>query len=107
MDFTGFGLHLLCTLYLTVEGFKKALWKGDFGEYDFQKSIFSPCGMNDYEHDLGRSKTNLDVFYPVLNLFFALNHRNHPNSKNYITYRFPSTRILRALKLSALRILVY
>ena len=27
-----------------------------FGQYDFQKSIFSPCGMNCYEHDLGRNK---------------------------------------------------
>ena len=43
----------------------------NFGQYDFQKSIFSPCGMNGYEHDLGREKTNLDVFYTILNFFFA------------------------------------
>ena len=68
-----------------------------FDEYDFQKSIFSPCGMNDYGHDLGLSKTNLDVFYPILNLFFALNDQNHPNPKCDVAYRFRYTRILRAL----------
>ena len=35
--------------------------------------------MNGYEHDLGRSETNLDVFYPILNLFFALNPYIEPN----------------------------
>ena len=44
-----------------------------FGQYDFQKSIFSPCEMNGYEHDLGREKTNLDVLYTILNFFFAQN----------------------------------
>ena len=48
----------------------------NFGQYDFQKSIFSPCGMNGYEHDLGREKTNLDVFYTILNFFFASEDRN-------------------------------
>ena len=48
----------------------------NFGQYDFQKSIFSPCGMNGYEHDLGREKTNLDVFYTILNFFFASEGRN-------------------------------
>ena len=59
-----------------------------FGQYDFQKSIFSPCGMSGYEHDLGRKKTNLDVFYPILNLFFALQVQNHPNSKSDTALRF-------------------
>ena len=76
-----FGQDLLCTLYLTVEGFRKALWNAGFCQNDFQKSIFSPCGMNGYEHDLGRSETNLDVFYPILNLFFALNPYIAPNPK--------------------------
>ena len=53
--------------------------------------------MTGYEHDLGRSETNLDVFYPILNLFFALEVQNHPNPKTDIANRFPSTRILRAL----------
>ena len=53
--------------------------------------------MNGYEHDLGRSETNLDVFYPILNLFFALEVQNHPNPKSHVAYRFRYTRILRAL----------
>ena len=69
--FTHFGQDLLCTLYLTVESFRRALWEAQFCENDFQKSFFSPCGMNGYEHDLGREKTNLDVFYTILNFFFA------------------------------------
>ena len=32
--------------------------------------------MNGYEHDLGREKTNLDVFYTILNFFFASEDRN-------------------------------
>ena len=54
--------------------------------------------MTGYEHDLGRSETNLDVFYPILNLFLALEVQNHPNPKTHIANRFPSTRLLRALK---------
>ena len=68
-----------------------------FGQYDFWKSIFSPCGMTGYEHDLGRSETNLDVFYLILNLFFALEVQNHPNSESDTALRFQCTRILRAL----------
>mgnify|MGYP004366855719 CR=1 FL=1 len=56
--------------------------------------------MTGYEHDLGRSETNLDVFYPILNLFFALEVQNHPNSKSDTALRFQCTRILRALNLS-------
>ena len=41
----------------------------DFGQYDSQKSIFAPYGMNGYGHDLGRGKTNLDVLYTILNFF--------------------------------------
>ena len=66
---TNFRQDLLCTLYLTVEGFRKALWEAQFCQYDFQKSIFSPCGVNGYEHDLGCSETNLDMFYTILNVF--------------------------------------
>ena len=43
--------------------------------------------MNGYEHDLGRSETNLDVFYPILNLFFALNPYIAPNPKYYTANR--------------------
>ena len=32
--------------------------------------------MNGYEHDLGQEKTNLDVFYTILNFFFATEDRN-------------------------------
>ena len=105
--FTHFRQDLLCTLYFTVEGFKKALWEAQFYQYDFQKSIFSPCGMTGYEHNLGRSETNLDVFYPILNLFFALEVQNHPNPKTDI--RFPSTRILRAFEfvMTQLKILIF
>ena len=59
--------------------------------------------MNGYEHDLGRSETNLDVFYPILNLFLALEVRNHPNPKYIIACWFRYTRILRALKLNRTR----
>ena len=72
----------------------------NFGQYDFQKSIFSPCGMNGYEHDLGRSETNLDVFYTILNLFLALEVQNHPNPKTHTALRFPYTSFLRALNCS-------
>ena len=40
--------------------------------------------MNGYEHDLGRSETNLDVFYPILNLFLALNPYFAPDPKSNI-----------------------
>ena len=53
--------------------------------------------MNGYEHDLGRSETNLDVFYPILNLFFALEVQNHPNPKCDIACWFRYTSFLRAL----------
>ena len=32
--------------------------------------------MSGYEHDLGREKTNLDVFYTILNFFSASEDRN-------------------------------
>ena len=32
--------------------------------------------MNGYEHDLGRSETNLDVFYTILNFILASEDRN-------------------------------
>ena len=77
--------HFACVhftlLYKALEG---RCGGADFWKYDFQKSIFSPCGMNGYEHDLGRSETNLDVFYPILNLFFALEVRNHSNPKSHV-----------------------
>ena len=74
-DAHGFSLflaHFACVqftlLYKALEG---RCGTADFWKYDFQKSIFSLCGMNGYEHDLGREKTNLDVFYTILNFFFA------------------------------------
>ena len=70
--FTNFRPNLLCTLYLTVEGFRRALWEAQFCQYNFQKIDFSPCGMKGYEHDLGRKKTNLDVLYTILNLLFCI-----------------------------------
>ena len=58
-------------LYKALEG---RCEKPNFGQYDFQKSIFSLCGVNGYEHDLGCSETNLDVFYTILNFFFRSKH---------------------------------
>ena len=73
-------------LYKALEG---RCGGADFWKYDFQKSIFSPCGMNGYEHDLGREKTNLDVFYTILNFFLALNRyfkKSPQNAPNTIKY---------------------
>ena len=39
--------------------------------------------MNGYEHDLGREKTNLDVFYTILNFFFASEGRNMKITPKY------------------------
>ena len=76
-----------------------------FGQYDFQKSIFSPYGMNGYEHDLGREKTNLDVLYTILNFFFAQNTSFSKNPQKtaygqtwWLTFLF-SSKILEAFKI--------
>ena len=43
--------------------------------------------MNGYEHDLGREKTNLDVFYTILNFIFAQNTYFAKNLKCQISSR--------------------
>ena len=42
--------------------------------------------MNGYEHDLGREKTNLDVFYTILNFFLALDRYIAKNPKKNIWF---------------------
>ena len=42
--------------------------------------------MKGYEHDLGREKTNLDVFYTILNFFLAQNRYFSKNPKNNISF---------------------
>ena len=45
--------------------------------------------MNGYEHDLGREKTNLDVFYTILNFFFASDAYFKKSPQNYHKSGFP------------------
>ena len=91
-DAHGFLLFLAHFPYVHFTLLYKALkgrcGKADFWKYDLSKIDFLPCGMNGYEHDLGRSETNLDVFYPILNLFFGLEGQNHPNSETRTALRF-------------------
>ena len=45
--------------------------------------------MNGYEHDLGREKTNLDVFYTILNFFFVSDAYFEKSPQNSPKSKFP------------------